>query len=213
MKDDEACQLLTAKTIAERKKLLAQIFMSHRLRLRRMIELRMDPRLKARVGPSDVLQEAYLEAAQRVDAYLKKPGVPLFVWLRSLVGQHLQKMHRRHLGARRRDVRREIPIGGAGVPAATSAAMSLHILAKNKSPSEEAIQAEQKGQLEEGLVAMDPIDREVLALRHFEHLTSAEAALVLGIGEDAAKKRYLRALERLKHILSKMGLDAGAGGQ
>ena len=180
----------------------------HRERLRRMVALRMDRRLQGRVDPSDVIQDAYLEAARRLPEYIREPApMPLFLWLRYLTAQALQTLHRRHLGAQARDAGREISIDGGRIPQATSAALAAQLLGHDTHASEAAIRAERKLRLEAALNSMDPIDREVLALRHFEQLSNAECARVLELSESAATKRYIRALRRLKEILT--GLPGG----
>ena len=98
----------------------------HHPRLRRMVALRLDPRLRGRVDPSDVLQEAYLDAARRLPDYLRDPPLPFFLWLRQLAGTRLAKAHRHHLGTHRRDARREFAAGG--VPEASSAALAAQLL-------------------------------------------------------------------------------------
>jgi RNA polymerase sigma-70 factor (ECF subfamily) len=173
----------------------------HRDRLRRMVALRLDRRLQGRVDASDVLQEAYLEASLRLAEYVKHPPLPFFLWLRFLVGQALLTQHRRHLGAQARDAGRELSLYRGALPEATSAALAAHLLGRATSPSEAVLRAERKLLLEEALNQMEPLDREVLALRHFEQLSNGEAAQVLGLDKSAASKRYARALLRLKDIL------------
>jgi RNA polymerase sigma-70 factor (ECF subfamily) len=96
------------------------------------------------------------------------------------------------------------------LPAATSAALTAQLLGRDTRPSVAAIRAEQKIRLQAGLNALDPLDREVLVLRHFEGLTNAEAARTFGIQASAASKRYIRALQQLKQILK--GLPGGIEG-
>jgi RNA polymerase sigma-70 factor (ECF subfamily) len=183
----------------------------HGGRLRRMIAFRLDPRLQGRVDPEDILQEVYMAAWHSLPAYLGQPAVPFFLWLRGIAGQKLLEVHRTHLGTRMRDARREVSLHRGALPDATSAALAAQLLGHQTRPSEAAVRAEAKVRLQEALNGMDPLDREALALRHFEHLTNAEAARVLRIGEAAAGKRYLRALERLREILAQMpgGLELG----
>lgn len=179
-------------------------------RLRRMVALRLDSRLQGRVDPSDVLQEAYLDAATRLTEYVRQADVPFFLWLRSLTATRLAKVHRHHLGTQARDPAREVPLYKEAYPAASSAALAAQLLGHEPRPSEAAIHGELKLRLQEAMNQMEEIDREVLALRHFEHLTTAEAAQVLGISEAATGKRYLRALKRLKDILAQYpgGIEA-----
>jgi RNA polymerase sigma-70 factor (ECF subfamily) len=182
-----------------------QLLEKHRDRLRRMIALRLDLRLQGRVDPSDVIQEGYLAASRRFPDYTKDPAMPFFLWLRFLVGQELQEQHRRHLGAQARDAGREVSIYRGAMPETTSAALAAQLMGKMTSPSLAAVRAERKIRLQEALNSMDPIDREVLVLRHYEQLSNGEAALVLGLDKSAASKRYARALVRLKEILTQMG--------
>jgi RNA polymerase sigma-70 factor (ECF subfamily) len=180
---------------------LGELFQQHRERLHRMVRLRLDRRLRTRIDASDVIQDAYLEAAQRFEEYQKNPEVPPFIWLRFLTGQKLTQLHRRHLGAQGRSVGREVQLYGGAMPGATSAALAAQLVGQHTSPSEAAVRAELKLRVQEALNDMDEIDREVLALRHFEQLTNAETAQVLDISEEAGYKRYVRALKRLKDIL------------
>jgi RNA polymerase sigma-70 factor (ECF subfamily) len=168
-----------------------------------MVTLRMDDRVRGRVDPSDVIQEAFLEAtARRLDYEAEPEPMPPFLWLRFLTLQCLQIVHRRQLGARSRDAGREISINAPASPAATSAAIAARLMGRDTRASEVAIRAERKQRLLEALETMNPIDREVLALRHLEQLSNVECARVLGLGESAATKRYIRALQRLKQILA-----------
>jgi RNA polymerase sigma-70 factor (ECF subfamily) len=171
-------------------------------RLRRMIAVRLDPRLQGRFDPSDVLQEAYLDAFSRLPEYVREPRLPFFLWIRYLTGHHLGRIHRDHLGRQMRDAGREVSLYQGAMPEASSAALAAQLLGKECRPSEIAVRAERMLRLQEALNRMNPIDREVLALRHFEHLTRAETAQVLGLSEAAAAKRYLRALERLREMLA-----------
>jgi RNA polymerase sigma-70 factor (ECF subfamily) len=173
-----------------------------RPRLRRMIALRLDPRLHGRIDPSDVIQETFLEASARLAEYLQKPTMPFFLWLRFLAGQKLVTLHRHHLGTRMRDAGREVALYRGQLPETTSAALAAQLLGHEPRPSEAAVRAELKIRLQEALNHLDPLDREVLALRHFEQLSWNETAQTMGISEGAASKRYVRALKRLKAILS-----------
>jgi RNA polymerase sigma-70 factor (ECF subfamily) len=179
-----------------------ELLTRHQDRLKRMVALRLDQRVQSRIDASDVVQEAYLEASTRLPEYLKQPNMPFFLWLRFLTGQKLQELHRRHLGIKMRDANREVSLYRGGLPEATSAALAAQLLGHLTQPSQAAMRAEMKLQLQEALNRMDALDREVLVLRHFEQLSNAEAARVLDIQEAAASKRYIRALRRLKEILS-----------
>jgi RNA polymerase sigma-70 factor (ECF subfamily) len=178
-----------------------------RNRLRRMVAFRLDQRLQGRVDASDVLQDAYLEAWQALEGYVHRPEVPFFLWLRGIVGNKLRELHRHHLGTQMRDPRREVSIHGVALSETTTTAMAAQLLGNLTRASEEAVRLELKLRLQDALNAMDPLDREVLALRHFEQLSPIETARVLGIKEKAAGMRYVRALRRLKDILSDLDGD------
>jgi RNA polymerase sigma-70 factor (ECF subfamily) len=181
---------------------MAELFARYRERLRRMVALRLDPRLNSRLSPSDVLQEAFLDAVKRMAHYFDKPGQPFYGWLRLVVGQRLVDVHREHLGAGKRDAGREISLHGGGAPAASSQCLAAQLAGEITSPSGAAERNEELARLQEALEHMDPLDREVLALRHFEELSNGETAEVLGIEKAAASKRYVRALARLKEVLA-----------
>ena len=180
------------------KRALVELFQHHRDRLRRMVQLRMDWRLQSRLDASDVLQEAFLDVASRLDDYLREPKLPPFLWLRMCVGEELVNIHRRHLGTKRRDAGREISLQRRSVPEASSAALASMLMGENTSPTQAAVRAERLIAVQRALAELEPIDREVVALRHFEQLSRAETAQVLGIREEAAAKRYIRAIRRLK---------------
>lgn len=176
----------------------------HQERLARMVAFRMDPRLRGRVDAVDIVQEAFVEASAHRANYFAAPAASLFIWLRGVVTNKLLQMHRYHLGTRRRDAKRERSLDAPRSADDTSAALCAHLTAGLTRPSVAAAKHELNDRLRAALDAMDSTDREVLALRHFEQLTSAETAQVLGIQERAAAKRYLRALERLRKILADM---------
>ena len=176
----------------------------HRDRLRRMINARLDCRLHGRLDPSDVIQEAYLEASRRLDEYAQQPTMPFALWLRFLTGQRLLELHRHHLGTQGRDAAREVSLFAGPMLEASSAVLAAQLLGNLTTPSDAAIRAERRQWLQDALDQMDPLDREVLALRHFEQLTNGEAARVLGLDKSAASKRYARALVRLKDVLANL---------
>jgi RNA polymerase sigma-70 factor (ECF subfamily) len=180
----------------------ASLLDAHRARLRRMVALRLDRRLQGRIDPSDVIQEAYLDATAGLPEFVEKAEMPFFLWLRWLTGMKLNAIHRKHLNCQVRDAAREVSIDQGPWPQATSAALAAQLLGRQTSASDVAIRLERKARLREALEAMDPLDREVLILRHFEELTNAEAAQTLEIQGSAASKRYIRALRKLKDILS-----------
>jgi RNA polymerase sigma-70 factor, ECF subfamily len=207
---DGTAILLGGATAEERRDILARLFTEYRGRLRAMVHLRLDRRLQARVDPSDVLQETFIEASRRLEEYVDRHPLPVFIWLRSLTARKLIDLHRRHLGAGKRSPAREVSLDRGPGPPSQTWVMAERLLGREPSPSQAAVQAESRARIEAALERMDAMDREVIALRHFERLSSGEAAEILGIREEAAKKRYLRAVEKLREILVEA---LGAGGE
>src|SRR5258707_15268065 len=145
-----------------------ELFARHRARLQRMVELRLDRRLQARIDASDVIQEAYLDAVTRLEEYLREPSYPLFLWLRLIVGERLLKLHRHHLGTQMRDAGLEVSIYRGALPAASSSALAAQLLGKQTSPTQAAVRAERLLRLQEAINTLDVMGREVLSRRHFE---------------------------------------------
>jgi RNA polymerase sigma-70 factor (ECF subfamily) len=187
---------------------LGELFSRYRDRLGRMIQFRLDGRLRGRVAASDVLQEAYIDALKRLPHYQAAPDMPFMLWLRWVTMQRLVEVHRQHLGARKRDAGREVSLDPKASLAASSEKIA-EFIGDLTSPSQAAERAETFDQLRTALDGLDPTDREVLALRHFEELSNQEAAAVLGIQPAAASKRYVRALERLKGVLEQLQAPGG----
>jgi RNA polymerase sigma-70 factor, ECF subfamily len=189
---------------------LAVLVERHRDRLERMVRLRLDHRLQGRVDPADVVQEAYLAVLGKFPQYSAEARLPFFLWLRLEVGQKLVDVHRFHLGTQMRDAGQEVSLHRGPLPQVTSLSLAEHLLGKLTSASKAAMRAELKIRVQEALNSMDPHDREVLILRHFEELSNAEAAQVLGIKPSAAVNRYVRALKRLKDVFQ--GMPGGIEG-
>ena len=188
---------------------LRALFATHRDRLKRMVHLRLSRRLVSRVDDSDVLQEAFAEGARKLPEYAREPNVPLFLWLRHLTALKLAEVHRRHLGTQLRDADREVTLHRGGLPLADSVSLAAQLLGTLTTPSQAVVKAETRLLVQEALNALDPIDREVLALKHFEQLSTAEIAEVLGLSKAGAGSRYLRAIKRLRAILEQIpGFEA-----
>ncbi len=182
---------------------LGELFSHYRQKLWQMVHFRLDRRLHGRIDPSDIMQEAYIDALKRIHHYFKGEEQGSFlIWLRQITQQRMIDLHRRHLGSQMRDARREVSLDGKGVSPDTSVCLLAQLIGCLSSPSQKAMRAEFEATIEQALESMDPIDREVLALRHFEELGNNEVAEVLGIQPSAASNRYFRALKRLKVILS-----------
>src|SRR5262245_53249163 len=202
--EDSETTRLIEQAVGGDRRALGELLGRNRERLRRMVALRLDRRLQGRVDPSDIIQEACLDASRRLPEYHQNPTMSFFLWLRLLTGQRLVDEHRRHLGVAGRDAGREVSLYGGALPETTSAALAAQLLGRLPTPSQAAIRAERQIRLQEALNSLDPIDREVLVLRHFEELSNGEAAAVLGLNKSAASKRYARALIRLKDILASL---------
>jgi RNA polymerase sigma-70 factor, ECF subfamily len=183
---------------------LEAMFSRYRERLTGMVQARLNPQLQGRVDASDVVQEAHLEIARRLEEYLRDPRAPFFLWMRSIVGQKLIDVHRRHLGAEMRTASREVPLPGGDSPSADSGPLAALLAGPETTPSQDALRAERQSQVRAALDSMSPLDREVLTLRHFEQLTNAETAQALGITDSGATARYVRALKHLKDRLSEL---------
>jgi RNA polymerase sigma-70 factor (ECF subfamily) len=177
-----------------------QLLVRHRDRLRQMVALRMDRRLRARVDPSDVVQEALADAAQELSDYLRQRPLPFYPWLRQLAWERLIELHRRHVHAKKRSISREDPEFLA-LPEESTVQLAQRLLAPGSTPSERLVRDELRGRVQATLAQLSPRDREVLVLRHLEQLSTQDTAAVLGITQGAVKTRHLRALERLRGLL------------
>lgn len=205
MHDDLAEQDVNLALLAENgQQALATLWKQFEDRLQMMVRLRLDRRLLGRVDADDVLQEAFMEVCRRLDDYLEKPGVPVFIWLRTMTLQTLVNVHRRHLGAKVRTAQLEVSLQRSAQVLTSSLDLARWMVASSTSPSNKAIRNEMLEELRAAFETMDAIDREVLALRHFEELTNTEVAEVLGLQKAAASNRYIRALTRLRDIMKKL---------
>jgi RNA polymerase sigma-70 factor (ECF subfamily) len=183
-------------------KALDRLFAQHRVYLRRVVELRLDPKLRARVDASDVVQETELEVARRIDGYLRRRPMSFRLWLRKTAQERLVMIHRRHLRARRRAAGREVSL-----PEGSSIALAQQLLAGGPSPSQAARKRDMARRVRQAVGELDEADREMILMRNFEELTNQEVAEALGIDPVAASKRYGRALLRLKDVLIERGLS------
>lgn len=182
---------------AARQQLLAE----HREAVRRMIALRIDPAIAARLDASDVVQDVLLEASKRLDTYLSNPAMPFHLWLRHIARDHIIDAHRRHHQAQRRGVDRERPLVPAAFADRSSLELAGQLLDQELTPASAAIQQEMQRRLHAAVAALDDDDREVILMRHFEQMPNQEVAAVLGLTEAAASMRHLRALRKLRTLL------------
>lgn len=197
---EELLQAASGGDAAAREQLLAR----HRERLRRMVAVRIDTRLAARVDPSDVVQEALIEADRKLDVYMRERPVSFYPWLRRLAWERLVKLHERHVQARKRSVLREEP-GILALPEDSAVLLAHRLAVGGTSPSHDLVRKELQERARVALARLSVADREVLVLRYLEQLPTAEIAAVLGIGESAVKMRHRRALDRLSRLLGEEG--------
>jgi RNA polymerase sigma-70 factor (ECF subfamily) len=202
--DDAALAALVQQAAGGNQRAVDDLLSQFRPRLKRMVHLRLSRRLQGRVDDSDVIQEAYLDVSRKLPEYAVNPQLPFFLWLRNLVGLKLTEVHRRHLGTQMRDADQEVSLHRGALPEANSMSLAAHLLGTMTTASEAAIKAETRIFVQEALNAMDPIDREILALKHFEQLSTSEIAQVLGLSKAGAGGRYLRAIKRLRAVVSQI---------
>jgi RNA polymerase sigma-70 factor, ECF subfamily len=179
-----------------------QLLRRHRDRLLRMIAVRLDSRVAPRVDPSDVVQEVLIEANRRLDSYVRTRPLPFYPWLRQIAVDQIGMTHRRHVRAARRTVRREEP---AGLPDASAYELAGRLLISSLGPSARLRREEQRIHIRSALDRLPERDREILALRYLEQLSTAEVAAVLSISEAAVKMRLLRAVQRLHKLVTREG--------
>ena len=189
---------------------------AHREPVRRMIQLRLDPALAARLDASDVVQDVLLEAHRRLSDYLRNPVMPFHLWLRHIAKDHIIDAHRRHRQAQRRSLDREQPIVPARLDAHSSIELAGQLLDQEATPASAAIRNELQKRIDRALAELDEEDREVILMRHGEQLSNQEVAEALGLTEAAASMRYLRAVRRLRAALLPGGAsssgDSSTGG-
>ncbi len=182
-------------------KALEELFGRHRERLRKMVRLRLDGKLRSRFSSSAVLHQVYQDASRRIDEYVADPRQSLFLWLRQLTGEQIQRLHRQHLRVQGHEPGNELSLYRGALPEVNALSMAAQLLG-HRAANQSAVRADLLLRLQDALNALNPLDREILALCHFEELTEAELATVLGLDEDDATLRYFRALKKLKEILS-----------
>jgi len=204
VREDPEIRLLLDRAQGGSRSAVGQLLARHRVRLRRMVAVRLDGRLSARVDPSDVVQETLALAAQRFDDYLREPPLPFYPWLRQIALERLIDIHRRHLRTAGRAVWRE----EFWRPSDSSALeWADQLAASDSGPFRRLVREELAARLQAAMNDLEAADREVLMLRYLEQLSTAETAAVLGISETAVKQRLLRAVRRLR------GHRDGAGGE
>lgn len=195
---------------------VSQLLERHRVAVRRLVELRLDRKVQRRVDVSDVVQDVMFEASGRLDRYLQDPAMAFHLWIRQIAWDRIIDTYRRHRVSAKRNMDREQPMS---VPVGSDQS-SIQLIAQLRdpamTPATAATQAELSRNVEAAIDRLGDQDREVILMRHFEHLSNLEIAEVLGLNPPAASMRYLRALRRLRQLLedaeSSDAGDASAGG-
>jgi len=176
-----------------------QLLVLYRPRLRKMVAAQLDDRLAARFDPSDVVQEALVEATRRLAEYLEHRPVSFYPWLRGLALDRLTDLRRRHLGAARRSVLREEPdLQG---PNRSAFALADRLLASVSSPSSPLQRQQVEARVREALDRLNSTEREILVLRYVEDCSTAEIAQLLNLSERTIRRGHSRALARLSPLL------------
>ena len=201
--DPASVHELLARARAGDARALADLFDAFRERLARMVELRLDTRLRRRLDPADVVQEAWLEVSRRFREW-SESEMPWHVWLRLTTAQTLVHAQRRQFGVQLRDPLRE---RHESRPSVSSERMAEAFVDSATTPTQAARRSELRARVLEALEGLDEIDREVVVLRHYEGLSNAEVAAELSIETAAASKRFTRALLRLQPVLQALARD------
>jgi RNA polymerase sigma-70 factor, ECF subfamily len=183
---------------AAKERLLAE----YREPVRHMIGLRLDRAIARRVDASDVVQEVLLEASRRLQDYLRNPAMPFHLWLRHIAKDRIIDAHRRHRQAQKRGVDREQPLAPAGWADRSSLELAAQFVDQELTPASAALRQELERRLHDAISQLDEDDREVILMRHFEQLSNQEVATELQLTEAAASMRYLRAVRKLRDMLT-----------
>jgi RNA polymerase sigma-70 factor (ECF subfamily) len=194
-------QDLLAQAREGRQNAVERLLDVHREPLRRMIGLRLDPALAARVDASDIVQDVLIEAHRRLEEYLRNPVMPFRLWLRHIAKDHVIDAHRRHRQAQRRSLDREQPLVPAVLADHSSLELAGQLLDQERTPASAAIHHELQRKLDSAIADLDEDDREIILLRHREQLSNQQTAEALGLSEAASSMRYLRAVRRLRSAL------------
>lgn len=207
----EQTQELLAAAKEGQSEAVNRLLEKHRDALRRMVDLRIDRVLERRVDASDVVQDVMLEANNRLEDYLRDPVMPFHLWLRQMAQDRIIDLHRRHRVAAKRSIDKERPLQGAPRLDQSTLDLAAQLCDREMTPAEAATWRELERRFQGAVEQLEEKDREVVLMRHFEQLTNSEVAQALGLSEPAAGMRYMRAMRRLRSLLSDMDSQAGSG--
>ncbi len=177
------------------------LFDRHRPRLEKIARLRLDPRVKGKVDGADIVQDVAITVVRRAADYFANPQAGFFVWIRGLTNERVLQVNRHYLGIRQRDAKREVALHGNPASNTSSVSLAAALAGNITTPSKAVARKELQRGLQTALDQLEPLDREVLWLRHFEELANNEVAEVLQLSPQAAANRYTRALEKLANVI------------
>ncbi len=207
--NEERAWELIAMADAGSSQSLGLAFEIYRDQLRRAVRLRMNSLVRAREDESDILQDAFIAASNDLARYTREKKVSVYVWLRGHVQQRLLSAHRKHLDRQKRDVRRDVHLHKKPTGLVDSHSIAGQLVGSLTSPSQSVSKGEVRAAVQQILEDLDPLDQEIVAMRHFESLKSSEIATLLNINESTASTRYLRALKKIKNGLDAKGIQNG----
>ncbi len=174
----------------------------HRNSVRRMVQLRLDQKIQKRIDVSDIVQDVFVEASRRLQDYLVDPRMQFHLWLRQIALDRIIDAHRRHRGSAKRSVDREIPLIAPAADDHSTMELANQLRDPELTPAAAASRHEMTRLVEAAISKLDDTDGEVIMMRHYEQLSNQEVALALGLSEPAASMRYLRAMRRLRELLT-----------
>ncbi len=180
----------------------------HREALRRMVDLRLDRKIRRRVDASDIVQDVLVEANRRLQDYLNDPVMPFHLWLRQIARDRLIDAHRRHRVSAKRTVDREQAMVAPSRPGRSTVNLEAQLRDGALTPAAAATMRELQQHFQEAIQQLGEQDREIVLMRHFEQLSNQETAQALGLSEPAASMRYLRAMRRLRELLAEPHEDS-----
>ena len=174
----------------------------HRGAVLRMVQMRLDQKIRRRVDVSDVVQDVMIDASRRLQDYIADPAMPFHLWLRHIAKDRIIDAHRRHRGSQKRSVDREQGLAVPGADDHSTMDLAAHLCDGELTPAAAATQREMAKRVEAAITELGEQDGEIIIMRHYEQLTNQEVALALGLSEPAASMRYLRAVRRLREMLT-----------
>ncbi|QEF96499.1 RNA polymerase sigma factor CnrH [Stieleria maiorica] len=207
--DDQTETLLVAARSGDTEA-VNRLLEKHRAPIRRLVELRLDRKVQRRVDVSDVVQDVMIEASGRLDKYLSDPAMAFHLWLRQIAWDRIIDTYRRHRVSAKRNMDREQPMTSPAGPDQSSMELAVQLCDPGLTPAAAATQREIAGKVEQAIERMNEQDREIILMRHYEHLSNLEVAEVLGVNPPAASMRYLRAVRRLREMLQEEEDQAAA---